>query len=477
MTTASQIADRTIKSVNPATGAVLRQIDCASDADVRASVERARRAQPQWNALGVERRIEILRRLQRVLFDRKTEVARAITEEAGKPYVEALLTEVLIVLDSVRFLVENAFGFLRDEVVPHGNPAMKAKRGRILREPHGVIGIISPWNYPFSTPAAETLAALVTGNAVVLKPSELTPQTALVLAKLLHESGMPDDVFQVVIGDGAVGAALLESAVDKVVFTGSVATGRRIAQACAARLIPVVLELGGKDPMIVLDDADVDVASSAAVWGAFMNAGQTCLSVERCYVHQTLCANFLEACVEKTRKLSVGNGMDPTDRSRPDDPRASVEDCGRARGRCAGTGRSVIGRRIAAAGERAELLRADRDGGCDPRDAASCARKRLGRCFRYASFETEERSDAAWPMIPSSAWPPVSGPAIGAWRSDGATDQCWNRDGERCSKLFRNQRGSAWRDEVERHRTDAWALWDGRDGPCEVSGFGLICRG
>jgi acyl-CoA reductase-like NAD-dependent aldehyde dehydrogenase len=170
MTTASRIADRTIKSVNPATGAVLRQIDCASDADVRASVERARRAQPQWNALGIERRIEILRRLQRVLFDRKTEVARAITEEAGKPYVEALLTEVLIVLDSVRFLVENAFGFLRDEVVPHGNPAMKAKRGRILREPHGVIGIISPWNYPFSTPAAETLAALVTGNAVVLKP-------------------------------------------------------------------------------------------------------------------------------------------------------------------------------------------------------------------------------------------------------------------------------------------------------------------
>ena len=195
-------------------------------------------------------------------------------------------------LDSVRFLVENAFGFLRDEVVPHGNPAMKAKRGRILREPHGVIGIISPWNYPFSTPAAETLAALVTGNAVVLKPSELTPQTALVLAKLLHESGMPDDVFQVVIGDGAVGAALLESAVDKVVFTGSVATGRLIAQACAARLIPVVLELGGKDPMIVLHDADVDVASSAAVWGAFMNAGQTCLSVERCYVHQHALCEF-----------------------------------------------------------------------------------------------------------------------------------------------------------------------------------------
>ncbi len=129
------------------------------------------------------------------------------------------------------FLVENAFGFLRDEVVPHGNPAMKAKRGRILREPHGVIGIISPWNYPFSTPATETLAALATGNTVVLKPSELTPLMALELAKLLHEAGVPDDVFQVVIGDGAIGAALLESSIDKVVFTGSVATGRRVAQA------------------------------------------------------------------------------------------------------------------------------------------------------------------------------------------------------------------------------------------------------
>ena len=142
MTTASQIAGRTIKSVNPATGAVLRQIDCASDADVRAAVERARRAQPEWNALGVERRIEILRRFQRVLFDRKTEIARAITEEAGKPYVEALLTEVLIVLDSVRFLVENAFGFLRDEVVPHGNPAMKAER-----EPDSPRAAWSDWDH------------------------------------------------------------------------------------------------------------------------------------------------------------------------------------------------------------------------------------------------------------------------------------------------------------------------------------------
>jgi acyl-CoA reductase-like NAD-dependent aldehyde dehydrogenase len=311
MDTAIERLSRKIVSENPATGDILHELECANDAAVRGAVERARRAQIGWNALGVERRVAILRRFQRALLERKSEVARAITEEAGKPYVEALLTEVLVVLDAARFVIEYAFGFLRDEVIAHGNPAMKAKRGRIVREAHGVIGIISPWNYPFSTPATETLAALATGNTVVLKPSELTPLMALELAKLLHAAGVPDDVFQVVIGDGVTGAALLGSAIDKVVFTGSVSTGRRVAQVCAGRLIPVLLELGGKDPMIVLEDADIEVASSAAVWGAFMNAGQTCLSVERCYVHHSLYANFLDACVEKTRKLTVGNGMDP----------------------------------------------------------------------------------------------------------------------------------------------------------------------
>jgi succinate-semialdehyde dehydrogenase/glutarate-semialdehyde dehydrogenase len=188
---------------------------------------------------------------------------------------------------------------------------MKTKAGRIVREPYGVIGMISPWNYPFSIPATESLSALVTGNAVVLKPSELTSLTALQLASLLHEAGVPRDAFQVIIGDGATGSALLNAEIDKLVFTGSVATGKRIAQTAAARLLPVVLELGGKDPMLVLDDADVEVASSGAVWGAFLNAGQACLSVERCYVHRSLYDAFLEACVRKTKQLRVGNGIDP----------------------------------------------------------------------------------------------------------------------------------------------------------------------
>ena len=310
MATDLQIAVPKIVSVNPATGTVLRELGCAGENDVLAAVARARAAQGMWAEIGVRRRIAILREFQRRLHEKKSEIAEAITQEAGKPVVEALTTEVLVVLDATRFLIENAYRLLRDEPVPHGNLATKLKRGRLLREPYGVVGIISPWNYPFSIPATETLAALVAGNAVVLKPSAFTSLVALELKSLLHAAGVPQDIFQVAVGDGATGAALVHSQIDKLVFTGSVATGKRIAVAAAERLLPVVLELGGKDPMLVLDDADVEVASSAAVWGAFVNAGQTCLSVERCYVHRSLYELFLEACVDKTKKLIVNHGLD-----------------------------------------------------------------------------------------------------------------------------------------------------------------------
>jgi succinate-semialdehyde dehydrogenase/glutarate-semialdehyde dehydrogenase len=303
-------AERKIVPANPATGKVLAELECASEEDVLRAIRRAKAAQPAWAELGVRQRIAIVREFQAGLNAKKSEIAEAITREAGKPIAEALVTEVLVVLDAARFLIDNAFPLLRDEPVPHGNLATKLKRGYLVREPHGVIGIISPWNYPFSIPATETLAALVAGNAVVLKPSELTPLAALELMRLLHDAGVPSEVFQIVNGDGAAGAALLASPIDKLIFTGSVATGKRIAAIAAERLLPVVLELGGKDPMLVLDDADLDVASSAAVWGAFVNAGQTCLSVERCYVHRSLYERFVAACAEKTKRLRVGHGED-----------------------------------------------------------------------------------------------------------------------------------------------------------------------
>ena len=300
-----------IRVVNPASGEILRDFTSAGHKQVEAAVDRAYAAQLLWQRMSINRRLDVFKRFQSLLTSRKTDIARTITSEAGKPVAEALLTEVLVVLDSTRFLLENSQAFLRDEPLAHGSLATKMKRGRILREPYGVVGIISPWNYPFSIPATETLAALVTGNAVVLKPSELTPLSSLALAALLADAGLPRDVFQVLVGDGGTGAALVESDIDKLVFTGSVVTGKRIAQMAAQRLLPVVLELGGKDPMVVLEDADLDVASSGAVWGAFVNAGQTCLSVERCYVQRSVYEKFIAACVDKTKQLRVGDGMHP----------------------------------------------------------------------------------------------------------------------------------------------------------------------
>jgi succinate-semialdehyde dehydrogenase/glutarate-semialdehyde dehydrogenase len=305
------IAVRKVSSVNPATGEILREWEGASQGEVVAAVERGRTAQPAWSQLGVRKRIAVLREFQRRLHEKKREIAHAITREEGKPLAEALTTEILVVLDAARFLIDNAFRLLSDETLPHGNLATKLKQGKLLREPYGVIGIISPWNYPFSIPATETLAALAAGNAVVLKPSEFTSLVALELESLFHEAGVPKDIFQVVLGGGPTGAALVYSPIDKLVFTGSIATGKRIAAAAAEKLLPVVLELGGKDSMLVLDDANIDVASSAAVWGAFMNAGQACLSVERCYVHRSLYEAFVEACAQKTKKLRVANGLNP----------------------------------------------------------------------------------------------------------------------------------------------------------------------
>ena len=308
MVSSAQVAS--FRVTNPATGEVLREFDSASVEDVNAAVARARTAQSTWRTLSVRDRLAIIKRFQQILNHRKTQVARTISSEAGKPVAEALLTEILVVLDAARFLLQEAHAFLRDEPVAHDSLATKAKRGCIVRESYGVVGVISPWNYPFSIPATQVMWALATGNAVVLKPSELTPLSAMCLGELLHDAGLPADIFQVVAGNGTTGAALVDSAIDKLIFTGSVATGKRIAQLAAQRLLPLVLELGGKDPMVVLADADIDVASSGAVWGAFVNAGQTCLSVERCYVHRSIYEKFLAACVEKTKQLRVGNGME-----------------------------------------------------------------------------------------------------------------------------------------------------------------------
>ena len=300
-----------VQSLNPATREVLVEFDPASATEVQATVARARASATTWQERGVRERARYLLRLKDVLYRRRDEVAALITREEGKPTLEALVGEVMVVLDTLAHFAKFGTEFLAPQRVPHHNLAVKLKRGRLLYEPYGVIGIISPSNYPFSIPFGEMIPALIAGNTVVFKPSEFTPQVGLAIRDLCEAAGLPSGVVNVVVGDGTTGRALVDSAIDKLIFTGSVPTGKRIQAAAAERLLPTVLELGGKDPMIVCDDADLEMASSAAVWGAFTNAGQACLSVERLYVARAVAERFTPLCVDKARQLRVGPPGDP----------------------------------------------------------------------------------------------------------------------------------------------------------------------
>jgi acyl-CoA reductase-like NAD-dependent aldehyde dehydrogenase len=289
---ATSEAVTSFSSVNPATGGKIADFGIATESEVRGAVAVAKFAEDKWSREPISRRVSVIKRFIEVLARRQDEVASLITAEAGKPTVEALTTEILVTLDAARFCAEHVYEVLREEPVTIGNPAMLGKSARVVYEPVGVVGIIAPWNYPFSIPAVDALAALVAGNGVVIKPSELTPACAHKLQAMLIEAGLPAGLLQVVDGFGDTGAALISSGVDKIIFTGSVPTGRRVAAACAERLVPCILDLGGKDAMLVLDDADLEAASSAAVWGSMMNAGQTCISVERCLVHRSISKSF-----------------------------------------------------------------------------------------------------------------------------------------------------------------------------------------
>src|SRR5580704_13038807 len=300
-----------VDSIDPGTNQVIARYQTAALDDVPQAIELARRVQGEWAARSLAYRCAALLGLRDAIYSRRDDIATIISGETGKPRVEAIFAEVVLALDTTDFLARQAPHWLRPERVPHHNLALRAKSGWMELHPHGVVAIISPWNYPFSIPIAQIVPALVAGNAVLLKPSELTPGTGALIAELIEQAKFPSGLVQVLQGTGDLGAGIIDAGPDKVFFTGSVATGRRIAEACGRALIPSVLELGGKDAMIVLADANLEAASSAAVWGGFTNCGQACLSVERIYVEQAIAGPFIRLCVEKTKKLRVGPASDP----------------------------------------------------------------------------------------------------------------------------------------------------------------------
>lgn len=308
---ATAIPCDTLPSINPATGQVLAHIEKTLPGRVARTVTLARAAQREWAKVPLRERCKRLGNLREVMMASRNELADAVVNESGKPRVEALFADLFVALDSAEYWSKNAAAALGAERIPHHSIAAKAKSGRVIYEPVGVIGIISSWNYPLAIPMSQIIPAVAAGNAVVCKSSDFTPQCGALVERVFHESGFPQDLVTVIQGGGEVGQALIEAGPDKVLFTGSVATGRRVAEACAKKLIPSVLELGGKDAMIVLADADLQVASSAAVWGSYTNCGQVCLSVERLFVEQSVAERFAELCVEKTKKLRLGPGNDP----------------------------------------------------------------------------------------------------------------------------------------------------------------------
>ncbi len=295
---------RKLEVFNPATLERLGAIEVAGEQDVREAVERAREAQKDWARRGFGERGRFLLKARELLLERLDQVVDTICADTGKPRIEAMSGEILPACDALTFYAKRSKRLLEDERKPLH--LLKHKKLVLSYRPIGVIGIITPWNFPFILSLNPVIQALMAGNSVVLKPSEVTPFVGLVLGEIFRDAGLPDGVLQVLTGDGSTGAALVEAGCDKICFTGSVRTGREIAESCGRQLIPCTLELGGKDPMIVCDDADLERAAAGAVWGAFSNSGQVCMSTERVYVVESIAGEFVNRVVALTKELRQG---------------------------------------------------------------------------------------------------------------------------------------------------------------------------
>ena len=292
-------------SRNPATGEPLVELPATPLDSLPSVFATARRAQREWATLSVKKRCNVLLQLRETLLNRADDVIEVLSKENGKPAAEALMNEVVPSVDTLSFFARQAPRMLRDKKIPMR--LMKHRSSYINYWPMGVVVVISPWNYPLLLPFGDIVMALASGNAVIFKPSEITPLIGMRIQQLCDECGFPPGLVQTVLGDGSLGAALIQQKPDKIFFTGSVATGKRVAMAAAEHLIPVNLELGGKDAMLVLADANLDYATSAALWGAFSNSGQVCASTERILVHEKIAEPFVSLLKEKIASLRASD--------------------------------------------------------------------------------------------------------------------------------------------------------------------------
>ena len=299
----------TLESFNPATGELVGSVATITPDEVQAVVNDVARIQPAWAELSLKDRARYMRRAADALLDDIDEIAELLVQEQGKPRAEAYTMELLPTVNALHWCAKAGPKILADEKVRMSQAFLASKKGRFSYEPIGVVGVIAPWNYPWSIPFGEVAIALMAGNGVVLKPASLTPLLGEAIRRVFEKGGLPEGLIRVVHGGGAVGDALARSSVGKVFFTGSVEVGRKVGEVCAQRLKGSVLELGGKDPMIVCADADLPNAISGAVWGGFANAGQTCSGIERVYVVEEVADRFVEGVARESERLRLGDPL------------------------------------------------------------------------------------------------------------------------------------------------------------------------
>jgi acyl-CoA reductase-like NAD-dependent aldehyde dehydrogenase len=294
-----------IEVFNPATGKLVTTLRACSPEQVVEMVARARRAQVAWHELGFEGRGKILRRAQKWLLDNSDRVLDTVVSETGKTREDVAVAELGYMCAAFGFWAKKAPKYLAEEKLRSSSPFLIGRKLMVRYEPVGVAGIIGPWNYPLSNSVGDAIPALAAGNSVIVKPSSVTPLSSLLMEEGLRECGIPDGVFQVLVGRGPIGLTLIDE-VDFVMFTGSTETGKTVMERAAKTLTPVSLELGGKDPLIVLADANLERAANSAVYWSMQNAGQTCISVERVYVEEPVYDQFVSLVTDRVRSLRQG---------------------------------------------------------------------------------------------------------------------------------------------------------------------------
>ncbi|MFW5967827.1 MAG: aldehyde dehydrogenase family protein [Persicimonas sp.] len=298
-----------IEKHSPVTGEKIGEYPVTSADEVERAVERAREAFPAWRDRSLEERLQVLDRMREVIRQNGEAYAERISEDTGKALLDSLMTELLVVPLFIDHYRRHAEKILAPQKMWAGI-LFPGKKAHIEYFPRGVIGVIAPWNFPFQLSMVPVISAIIGGNTAVLKPSEVTPMVGELIAELVDEADVPDGVIEVVQGDGSTGAALVEADIDMVFFTGSVATGRKVMAEAAKKPIPVELELGGKDAMIVCEDANLRRAARGAVWGAMINCGQMCTSVERLFVVDEIYDEYVDLLKEEIENLHVGEPRD-----------------------------------------------------------------------------------------------------------------------------------------------------------------------